>query len=101
MKSPNTGSPAEDLCRNLRTFRRRLEDSTDELEPDLVQELKQELAFTMYAVSEKAKGLQQVGQETNADNPADEWLARLIDERLSIRLGENVKEGGKAQDTKP
>ena len=72
-----------------------------ELTSDLVQELKQELALTMHALSEKAKGLQQGAKGTNADNPADEWLARLIDERLSLRLGDNVNEVGKAQDTKP
>ena len=71
-----------------------------ELKPDLVQELKQELAITMHAVSEKAKGLEKGAEETNADNPADEWLARLIDERLSIRLGGSGKEVRTEQDMK-
>lgn len=101
MKSPNIASPAEDLCKNLRTFRKRLEDSTVEVQPNLVQELKQELALTMHAVSEKAKGLQRGAKEMEDNNPADEWLARLIDERLSLRLGDGVKEGGKHQDKEP
>ena len=65
-----------------------------------MQELKQELAVTMHALGERAKGLQEGARGGNADNPADEWLARLIDERLSIRLGGGGKEVGKEQDMK-
>lgn len=94
-------SSTKDLCKSLRTFRKRLEDSTEELPYDLNEGLKQELAVTMHSLSQKTQELQQAGKDMTADDLADSWLARLIDERLSLRFGDKPMEESKTQDSQP
>lgn len=81
---------AESLCRSLHAFRNRLEVSTEDLKAEIGQDLERELAQTMYAVGQKTQKSQRPSNETSATDPVDGWLARLIDERLSLRLGDNV-----------
>ena len=73
---------AETLCGTLRAFRKRLEVSTEKLHADVGQELERELTQTIYAVSQKTHTDQQASHAGGATEPVDDWLTRLIDERL-------------------
>ena len=88
-------SSAETLCGTLRTFRKRLEVSTEKLHTDVGQELERELSQTIYAVSQKTHKDQQASNAKSANEPVDDWLTRLIDERLSLRLGDSTRKENK------
>ncbi|KAL8797193.1 MAG: hypothetical protein Q9195_000660 [Heterodermia aff. obscurata] len=88
---------AETLCGTLRAFRKRLEVSTEKLHTDIGQELERELTQTIHAVDQKTHKDQQAGHDTSATEPADGWLTRLIDERLSLRLGVGTRKENETQ----
>lgn len=88
---------AETICGNLRAFRKRLEVSTEKLPTDVGQELERELTQTIYAVDQKMHKDQQASQAKSATEPVDDWLTRLIDERLSLRLGDGTQKESKSQ----
>ncbi|KAK4990699.1 hypothetical protein LTR66_006740 [Elasticomyces elasticus] len=74
----------EQVCRMLRTYRKKLVTSTDPVPPNSLHELERELSLTARVVSQKAKG-----------KPLDEEdVARLLDqysERLVGLLDEKIK----------
>ena len=88
---------AETLPGTLRAFRKRLEASTEKLDADVGQELERELTQTMYAVDQKMHKDQQASQAKSPTEPVDDWLTRLIDERLSLRLGDGTRKENKTQ----
>lgn len=91
--SPDDIAPtAESLCRYLHAFRTRLEISAEKLEADIGQRLERELVQTMHVVRQEMQETQQMSNEASTSNPIDGWLARLIDERLALRLGDAVDE---------
>ena len=88
---------AETLCEALRAFRKRLEISTEKLHAEVGQELERELTHTIYAIDQKTHKDQQASHATSATEPVDGWLTRLIDERLSLKLGDSIRKQDKNQ----
>ncbi len=75
---------AEQLCKSLQTFRKRITlSATDKLEPETAQELKSELKLTIEAVKEQMNG--RVGHEKFGNDLLDVYLAKMIDERLALK----------------
>lgn len=77
-------SSAEYICSMLRAYRKKLGASTEILKPDVVQDLEHELNLLSNAVKERATW----SQETKTTIPSellDEYLARIIDERLAVK----------------
>lgn len=92
-QSPDDIAPtAETLCRYLHAFRSSLEVSAEKLEPEIGQRLERELIQTMNVVGQETQETQPMSSEASTTNPIDGWLARLIDERLALRLGDAVDE---------
>ena len=88
---------AETLCGTLRAFRKRLEVSTEKLHTEVSQELERELTQTIYAVEQKTHKDQQASHAASTTEPVDGWLTRLIDERLSLKLGDSIRKENKNQ----
>ncbi|KAF1978085.1 WD40 repeat-like protein [Bimuria novae-zelandiae CBS 107.79] len=92
-------SSTESLCRTLRTYRKRLATSTDNLSPDLVREVERELAMTARAVGEKAK-LNAPLNESVIQKLLDQYSERLVnilDEKISASVALHARqssEGG-------
>ncbi|KAF1962740.1 WD repeat protein-like protein [Byssothecium circinans] len=93
------GALTESLNRTLRSYRKRLANSSDALSADLVREVERELALTTRAVGEKAKS-NGVFNETAMQKLLDQYSERLLstlDEKIAatvaFRMREN-SEGG-------
>lgn len=75
---------AEQLCSTLRAYRKKLSASTQVLKPDIVQDLEHELNLLSHAIKEKAAQTQDA-KATIPSDLLDEYLARMIDERLAVK----------------
>lgn len=82
---------AEQLCKSLQTYRKRISSSaTEKLESKVAQDLERELKMTIEALKEQMNG--SIGHESFGNDLLDVYLAKMIDERLAIKA--------KSQETK-
>lgn len=87
------GNSADQVCRMLRNFRKKLQNSADGLPTDTVNELQKELAHTARAVGEKAiktKAVDEVVMMKLLDQ-FSEKLVMMMDERLEEKIAERVQ----------
>lgn len=75
---------AEQICTSVRTLRKRLTSSTENLEPHTAEQLERELNLTIRAMGEKIVR-NQVANEMFASDLLDGYLAQMIDERLALK----------------
>lgn len=80
----NLNLAAEHICTSLRLYRKRLSSSTGSLKPHTAQELERELKLTIHAIDEQTRR-SQVANGMITGDLLDEYLARMIDERLAIK----------------
>jgi len=76
------------VCRNLRTYRKKLASSSDHLEPETLRELERELALTARAVGEKAtksRGVLEESMMVKLLNQYSERLMEMLDSKFAAR----------------
>jgi len=75
---------AEQICRSLQSFRKRITSSaTEKLKPVIAEGLESELKLTIGALEEQIKG--EMGHESFGKELLDVYLATMIDERLALK----------------
>ncbi|MCJ1423619.1 hypothetical protein MMC29_001503 [Sticta canariensis] len=88
---------AEQICTSLRALRKQLTSSSESLKRHTAEDLERELNLTLRAMSEKTKRTQAANELIGGDL-LDEYLARMIDERLALKVKSEeavkVSEGG-------
>ena len=92
--------PAEQLCRSLRAYRKKLAVSSDSLRIETMKELERELGLTAKALGQKTRR-HQSASEANVGDLLDQYsdkLARMVEEK--VRLG-SLGEAGKGNVEKP
>ena len=86
-------SMAEGLCAPLRAFRSRLESSSDELQSrmqaDLLHEMNQVIALMAHG---KVNGERALRKEGSAESSFDDYLSRLIDQKLALKSTSNSQD---------
>ncbi|KAJ4424547.1 hypothetical protein N0V82_000871 [Gnomoniopsis sp. IMI 355080] len=91
--SYGTGSlqaASEQTCRQLRAYRKKLS-SSDDIEPEMLSELEEELRLTVAAIGERANRSQVAMTEPVLSGLLDRYsekLLSMLDEKLRVRLGE-------------
>ena len=99
VESTSESAPSvEQFCQSLRDYRERLTASSKSLSYVEAQKLERELTLTIQALGTKI--YQSHEQSSNGDsegNALDGWLARMIDERLALKL---KQAGGDEKDNK-
>lgn len=95
--SKGLNTSAKQICTSLRTLRKQLVSSTESLEPHTAEQLELELNLTIRAMGEKTVR-NQAANEMFAGDLLDEYLARMIDERLALKAksGDDVSMSGEA-----
>jgi WD40 repeat protein len=96
----------EVLCRNLRTYRKRLANSAETLSPELAKEVEKELAKTARAVGDRVQTNE--FEETAMLKLLDQYSDRLVtmlDEKIAatvaLRLRQDSEGGSKSPDSEP
>lgn len=102
-RTRSTGNPnelntsADQICTSLRALRKQLTSSAENLKRHTADDLERELNLTLRAMSENTKRTQAANEIIGGDL-LDEYLARMIDERLALKVksedAANVSEGG-------
>ena len=77
-------SRTEQLCQTLRNYREKI---SSELPPDLAEQLEKELTLTLHAIRPRMKGSYNDSEDGIHQDGSDGWLAKMIDERLALKLG--------------
>ena len=94
---------AEQICKSLRAYRKKINSSTEILKRDTADELETEIKLTMNMISERTKKTQAANEMISGDL-LDAYLARMIDERLAV-LGKHEDSmnasGGANEDKSP
>lgn len=87
-------SSTESFCRTLRTYRKRLATSSDNLSPDLVREVERELALTARAVGEKVKSDAPLNEAVIQKllDQYSERLVNLLDEKISASVAFHTRQ---------
>ncbi|KAF3052254.1 hypothetical protein E8E11_011338 [Didymella keratinophila] len=88
---------SESLCRQLKAYRKRLANSTETLDQDLVKEVQRELATTARAIGEKARGTD--FDETAMTKFLDQYSERLVnilDERIAASMALRTRQDSDA-----
>lgn len=88
---------SESFCRQLKAYRKRLANSTEALEVDMVKEVQRELATTARAIGEKAKTKE--FDETVMARLLDQYSERLVnmlDERIAASVALHTRQGSDA-----
>jgi WD40 repeat protein len=91
------------ICRALRSYRRKLASSSDNLAPNCLRDIERELGLTARAVGEKALRSKEAVDENvmvKLLNQYSERLIEMLDERFRGSVGSNgsVKEEGKGEE---
>ena len=74
---------AEQMCKSLRAYRKKIDSSTETLKRDSAEELARELKLTVDAITERTAKTQAANEMISGDL-LDAYLARMIDERLAV-----------------
>lgn len=89
----NCDLSAEQLRQALSDFRTKLDASTEGLSSPSRRALERELTLTIQAIDmEPPEMRDQSSSGANESVAPDGWLARMIDERLDLRLGKDSRE---------
>ena len=96
--SKSLNASAKQVCTSIRTLRKQLASSSESLEPHTAEQLELELNLTIRAMGEKTIR-NQAANEMFAGDLLDEYLARMIDERLAHKAKpeDAVSMGGEAK----
>ncbi|KAL8695176.1 MAG: hypothetical protein Q9218_000344 [Villophora microphyllina] len=94
-------SIAKHVSDTLQAFRKRIATSKEYLDHDVAQRVQQELQATLTALAQRARLFDSQDGDTATDRESfDDYLGRLIDDRLALRLGsedqKNTVEGSQA-----
>ena len=73
---------ADQTCKSLRAFRRKIASSTEMLKQESAEELERELKLTIGVISDQ-KSKTQVAKDIVSGDLLDTYLAKMIDERLA------------------
>lgn len=77
---------AEKISQSLRSLRLQLTSTAESLQPNTAEELERELDLTFRAMGDKMVRRNQAAKEIVAGNLLDDYLARMIDERLALKV---------------
>lgn len=91
------GASTESLCRTLRAYRKRLANSSDNVNSELVKEVERELALTARAIGERAKS--KAFDETTVAKLLDQYSERLVsilDEKIAATMALRVRENSES-----
>ncbi|KIW01096.1 uncharacterized protein PV09_07383 [Verruconis gallopava] len=86
----------DNICRNLRSYRKKLATSSDDLSADTLKSLERELGLTARAVGEKAMKARGVAEETvmvKLLSQYSERLLEMLDEKFAATLARQVSTG--------
>lgn len=87
------GASTESLCRTLRSYRKRLANSTDTLSSELAKEVERELAATARAIGDRVKTKE--FEENIMVKLLDQYSERLVnmlDEKIAASVAQRVRE---------
>lgn len=77
---------AEKISQSLRSLRLQLTSTAESLKPNTAEELERELDLTFRAMGDKTVRRNQAAKEMIAGDLLDDYLARMIDERLALNV---------------
>lgn len=77
---------AEKISQSLRSLRLQLTSTAESLKPNTAEELERELDLTFRAMGDKRMRKNQAAKEMTAGDMLDDYLARMIDERLALKV---------------
>ncbi|EDU48249.1 WD40 repeat protein [Pyrenophora tritici-repentis] len=87
------GQSTESLCRTLRSYRKRLANTTEDLSSELAKEVERELAATARAIGDRVKT--KAFEETIMIKLLDQYSERLVnmlDEKIAASVAQRVRE---------
>lgn len=87
------GASTESLCRTLRAYRKRLANSSDDMNSELAKEVERELAVTARAIGDRVKT--KAFEETVMVKLLDQYSERLVnmlDEKIAASVAQRVRE---------
>jgi WD40 repeat protein len=87
----------DNICRNLRSYRKRLATSSDDLSAETLKSLERELGLTARAVGEKAMKARGVAEETvmvKLLSQYSERLLEMLDEKFAATLAKQISGNG-------
>jgi len=93
----NVTTSTEQMCRNLRIYRKKLTTSTDNLSPENLAAVERELGLTLRAVSEKAMKARGVADETVMVKMLSQYSERLLemlDEKFAATIAKQAQLNG-------
>lgn len=93
----NLTTSTEQMCRNLRIYRKKLMTSTDNLSSDNLAAVERELGLTLRAVSEKAMKARGVADETVMVKMLSQYSERLLemlDEKFAATIAKQAQLNG-------
>ena len=92
-------SSTKQLCQYIREYRERIDTSSDMLAQETAEQLERELALTIHAVGPRTKRRDEQSNEgANGNGSLDGWLAKMIDERLAVKLKNAESGNGEVRD---
>lgn len=91
------GQSSESFCRQLKAYRKRLSNSTETLDPDMVKEVQRELATTARVIGERAK-TKEVDETVMAKllDQYSERLVNILDERIAASVALRTRQDSEA-----
>lgn len=93
-------SLSEKVCQSLRDYRGRISASSRSFNSVQAEQVERELTLTIHAIKATTrKSDEQSSVGVNEDGSIDGWLAKLIDERLALRLESAASDDGKVRDS--
>ncbi|KAK9417533.1 putative WD40-repeat-containing domain protein [Seiridium unicorne] len=93
--SMNLTMATEQICRNLRSYRKKLDTGGESISENVLAELDQELRLTSLALGDRAKQSRELGNSL-LDGILDQYSARLasmLDEKLRLNSQSSGREG--------
>jgi WD40 repeat protein len=98
--SDNLVSLSEKVCQTLREYRGHISASSRSLNSVQAEQVERELTLTIHAVKATTRRSdEQASGGANEDGSIDGWLAKMIDERLALRLERAASDDGKVRDS--
>lgn len=98
ISEPNAlATSTDNICRNLRSYRKKLATSPDDLSAETLKSLERELGLTARAVGEKAMKARGVAEETvmvKLLSQYSERLLEMLDEKFASTLARQISGGG-------
>lgn len=93
-------SLSEKVCQTLRDYRGRISASSRSLNFVQAEQMERELTMTIHAIKATTnKSNEQPSVGANSDGSIDGWLAKMIDERVALRLESAASEDGKVKES--